>query len=162
MKKKMQHVFPRSILKNSILQPSSALCFIRSIISMSTFPSTLKPFPKLYDIAGTIIQDTNRSLLNPLLDLISLYFLSWASFNFLRIHGELPYVLCSNTSFISEQSTYYFCTSNNLQIPYAPLMRSIFNHLIACNMICNTLPESARGCNSFGIFKKYLREFFCQ
>ena len=126
---------------------------------MSTFPSSLKPLSKLYDKARTLIQDTNCSLLKPLLDLRSLYFLSCASFNFLRLHGQLPAALCNNIFFIFEQSTYFFLTSNNLQIPYTPSIRSDFNPLIACNMILNTLPESAQGCHSFGIFKKYVRDF---
>ena len=58
-------------------------------------------------------------------------------------------------SFNFELSTYWVSSSNNLQTSCTPSLRSDFNVLIACNMIWNTLPRSARGCHSFRIFIKY-------
>ena len=157
--RKLKHIFPGSILRilfYSLVQSYVSYC---SVIWMSTFPSSLMPLSKLYDKARTLIKETNRSSLKPLLDLKSLYFLSCSSFIFLQLHGHLPAALCNNISFVSDQSTYHLRTSSNLQILHTPSVRSDFNPLTTCNRIWNTLPVSARSCHSFGMFKNYVRDF---
>ena len=73
--RKLRHTFPGSILKilfHCLIQSYVSYC---PIVWMSTFPSLLKPLSKVYNKARNLIQETNRSLVVPLLDLESLYIL---------------------------------------------------------------------------------------
>ena len=83
--RKLKYIFPGSIhriLFCSLVQSYVSYC---SVIWMSAIPSSLKPLSKLYDKARTLIQETNRFSLKPLLDLKSLYFLSCSSFIFFTV-----------------------------------------------------------------------------
>ena len=152
--RKLRYIFPGSILRLllcSLVQSYVSYC---SVIWISTFPSSLKALSKLYDKARTLIQETNRFSLKPLLDLKFLYFLSCSPFVFLQLHRHVPAVLCNNISFVTDQSTYHLRTSNNFLVLHTPSVRSDFSPLTACNRIWNT-----RSCHSFGMFKNYVREF---
>jgi len=62
------------------------------------------------------------------------------------------------SSFTSDQNNYNLRnTKNNIQVPFTPCVRSDFNPLIASHIVRNKLPEPARRCHSFGLFKKTIK-----
>ena len=124
---------------------------------MPAFPSLLKPLSKVYNKARNLIKETNRSRFIPLLDLESLYILSCACFTFSQLYGDLPHPLSVQPSFTSDQNNYKLRnTENHIQVPFTPCVRSDFNPLIASYIVWNKLPESARRCHSFGLFKRII------
>jgi len=158
--RKLKYIFPRLILRILFCSLDQSYVSYCSVIWMSTFPSSLKPLSKLKDKARTLIQETNRPSLEPLLDLKSLYFLSCSSFiSFLQLPAIFLLSLRNNISFVSYQSMYHLRTSINLLVLHTPSVRSDFNSLTACNRIWNTLPEFARSCHSFGMSQNYVRDF---
>ena len=123
-------------------------------------------FPRLWNHFQNFMMKKGR-LFRKLTDLhldpcwiwnLSIFFPVFCSFFFLQLHGHLPAVLCNNMSFVSDQSTYHLCASNNLQILHTPSVTSDFNPLTACNRIWNTHPEFAWSYLSFGMIKNYVRE----
>ena len=156
--RKLKHIFPGSILEilfHSLIRSYVSYC---PIVWMSTFPSLLKPLSKVYNKARNLIKETNRSRVIPLLDLESLYILSCACFTFSQLHGNLPRPLSVQSSFTSDQNNYNLRnTKNHIQVPFTPCVRSDFNPLIASYIVWNKLPESARRCHSFGLFKKIIK-----
>ena len=143
------------ILFHSLIRSYVSYC---PIVWMSTFPSLLKPLSKVYNKARNLIKETNRSRVIPLLDLESLYILSCACFTFSQLHGDLPRPLSVQPSFTSDQNNYNLRnTENHIQVPFTPCVRSDFNPLIASYIVWNKLPESARRCHSFGLFKKIIK-----
>ena len=83
--RKLKYIFPGSILKILFCSLVQSYVSYYSVIWKSTFPWSLKSLSKLYDKAWTLIQETNRFSLKPLLDLKSLYFLSCSSFIFFTV-----------------------------------------------------------------------------
>ena len=140
----------------SVLDP-----IIRFLLSnsMDLNLSLLKSLSKVSNKARNLIKETNPSRVIPLPGLESLYILSCACFTFSQLHGDpTPHPLSVLPSFTSNQNNCNLRnTKNHIQLPFTPCVRSDFNPFIATRIVWNKLPESARRCHSFGLFKKIVR-----